>query len=215
MLDDGVSDEVRENYLNDHGIVGEESAYTYTIERDDEGVGQQNYDKDELDIVCRLWHDCPDGLYYAEVVWEYAWDGIEEGKKPHDRVGIGYERQWWDYSSYDVSETTETSYLVEPEPDEFGDGAVFKMNDYEANKNRQYWCGLYLDPVGDYSSDERRVQAGYAHTWGQTVIENVSVGFPAGISITASNEDKYWETKTEIGGSYLLRVAQKDSVYCS
>ncbi|MFC6731692.1 hypothetical protein [Haladaptatus sp. GCM10025893] len=177
-----------------------------------------SYQDNDLDISCYLWHNCPKGEYYAELIWTYNWEWDDSGQKPNDRVGIGYENQWWDFESYNVSETTETSTYVTPNENEFGDGPSFEVDDYyigwDGAENDQHWAGVYLEPVGNYTSDERRIQGGYSHIWNNVSIDSVSIGYPWGVSVSVSDSRYEWRTTTDDSGN-LLRVRQEDSNYCS
>lgn len=215
MLEGGASLEERETYLENENITSDKSQQTFKIQRED-SVSPQSFDSDELDITAYLWHSCDDGEYYAELVWDYEWDVGSYGAPPNDRVGIGFNSEWWDYSSYSISDTTETSNLVTPNESEFGSGPAFLVNDDDVpDENNQYWAGVYLDAVGDYTEDERRIQGGYSHLWEGVSVDSVSVSYPVGVSVSVSDHTYEWTTPTEQDGDTLLRLSQADSVYCS
>lgn len=219
LLENGATHEERESFLEKHGVTFAKNRYVYQIPAHDDGMGTMSYEENDLDITIYLWHNCPDGQYYAELIWTYLWEWYDSGSRPNDRVGIGYNNEWWDYESYSISTTTETSTYVTPNEDEFGEGPAFEVDDYQLGldsaESDQHWAGVYLEPVGNYTSDERRIQGGYAHLWEGVTIESVSVGYPWGISVSVSDTNYKWETATEIDGDTLLRVAQEDSIYCS
>jgi len=216
LLRSGATHEARKRFLEARGLSVYETRHTFKMPAHADEVGTDSFDSNELDIRLNLIAGCAGGRYYAENVWEYDWDiGGGYGQKPNDRIGIGFETQWWAYSSSSVSDTTETSSLVQPNESEFGDGPAFEMNDASVDaEDGRHWAGVYLDPVGDYSSNERRVQGGYSHLWNGVTIENVSVGLPKGISVAVSNETNEWRTWTEQDNDTMLKAYQEDATDC-
>ena len=215
---DEYSREDREKYLNKYNITGEGDRHTFVVDKKEESkegeLSTQSFAKYHLDIEVRLWSNCPDGDYYAELIWEYDWP-YHQGEMPRDRVAIGYENQWWDLESYSIRETTETSTYVSPKEEEFGDGPCFTARDEYGDNQNQHYAGAYIEPVGNYGTRERRIQGAYTHVWNDISIESVSVGYPLGISVSVSDEDYKWRTRTERHGDELLRIAQADATYCS
>lgn len=193
---------------------------------DPEALGV-SYDPEDLDINMYLveWED----HYYAELYWTHmnpyhpdqrrgwshrSWEGL------YSRVGMAYEEDWWNFADTSLEETTETSALVEPAESEFGSGPSYKVDaqsvDYNLNPERHdpLSAGVYLDPIGDYDPQERKIQGAFSLVWMDFLpgIDDVSVSFPAGITVSPSFGTSQWKTATKRDQDTLLRVRQDDPV---
>lgn len=206
-------------YLRNQGFSVASDSHTYEIPKSTDGVSTQEVNTDELHIDISLSYDCED-VYYADLSWQYVDDTDDWhtpiGDVPYDGAGIGFDSDWWDLHSYTISDTTETSqYVSYRDGTADGTGPAFNVDDdqkyHDDNWDSVEYCGLYLDPIGDYSYDERRLQGGYGHTWENISVESISVGFPWAISVTVTDETYRWETDTEEDEDTLLRLAQSDA----
>jgi hypothetical protein len=210
-------------YLRDRGFGVASDSHRFAIDVD--GPSTDHYkDQKFLDITITLSIDCSyDGTYYTDLSWTYEEDGAwlhdAAGAPPVDIAGIGYHIDWWDLESYTISETTSMSeYVSYRDGTADGTGPGFEMDDdamsYYGDDDDIHWCGLYIEPIGDYDSDERRLQGGYTHTWKEVTIDSVSVSYPGGVSVSVSDETKSWDTDTEQDGDTLLRLRQSDAYGC-
>jgi hypothetical protein len=182
------------------------------------------YGPDEIDLMLTLSTASCTDLYYAELSWHYepgrsgGWDNA--GMAPPDAAAIAYENQWWRLADNSIDSATSTSSLVSYAKDSYtGNGPGFKIRDGEIYRGSStHWSGVYLDPVGSYGPDERRVFGNYAHTWrGFSWDPSISVsvtapyGPSAGLSLTGSWGVKKWKTNTARDGRTLLRLSQSDA----
>lgn len=207
-------------FLRNHNIVGHAKNATYTIPAGEstDGVSSEQIEETDLNIWISLWYNCDTDEYYAEMNWSYDNTTSSWGEDPIDGAAIGYDQTWWDLASYSISEATTTSNYVSVDEDSFdGTGPGFYVDDLSLWVNEDWdithYCGVYLNDVGTATEDERRIQGGYAHTWDRISVSSVSGSWPAGISVTVSNETYKWETKTEQDQDTLLRVSQADADY--
>lgn len=217
MLDSGASHQEREKFLERQGVKFDKNRHAYQIEKNGGDIGTQSYKQDELDITTYLWHGCSGGEYYSELVWEINKKHFDShGDKPDDRLALGYDDNWWDYASYSVSETSETSEYIHVLEDDFGSGPAFRFEDSAWGVgNYVHYAGVYLDTRGDYDPEDRRIQGGFTHLWEGVGIQSISVGYPFGISVGVDADYKSWRTQTEVDDDTLLRVNQSQSNYCS
>lgn len=114
-------------YLENHDISGSTKHHSFNVDR---GPSPQ-LDEEELDINISLVYDCDLLNYYAELTWEY--DGI--GEEPNDIVAMFYDKSWWKLAYDNLSETTSTSYYVDPE-EEWGfdfEGPAYEVRDAAAS----------------------------------------------------------------------------------
>lgn len=209
-------------FLRNRGsdVTSETATYEMPVEANSSGdVSTQDWTKAELDITLTIGGYCTtDGPeYYADLSWSYD-DAADSGnygygRLPLDIAGISYDYDWWDLTSYSVSEATSTSSYVTTREESFtGTGPAFEVNDYDISydgaEQDLHYGGVYLEPIGDYSPSERRLQGGYTHTWNSITIDSVSVSFPAGVGVSVSDATYKWNTKTEQDQDTLLRVSQ-------
>ena len=157
------------------------------------------------------------GIYSVEMSWHYdseKWIG-GGGYSPYDSLGLYFDPQMWDYESNSLSETTYTTDkdIVSVEDDSVDDGLPFSVRDSYASDNTEYWAGIQLYPVGDYSSYERYVYGDYLHSWNDTYTTyDVSVSYPGGIDMTfSSDSDVITETTgTEGDGNTMMKISQSE-----
>ena len=217
------------DYLETKGIYGDTVHRRYTIRKDnvdDSSSGAESkyarttgyqYQEADLDIYISLVHDCDREDYYAELAWTYEDNGdFSVGQDPLDGAGMHYKDNWWKLRDNNIYDTTSTSTDVAPE-ENWGfdfEGPGYSMDDYGARndmEDRQYYAGVYIVPRDeDVDAEDRAIQGRYTHTWEEVEIESVSVSYPAGLSVSLSNNEKKWRTKDN-GDGDLLRITQADA----
>lgn len=204
---------IRENNGN-NSLSGAESKYAGTTNE-----SQDPYEEEDLVINISLVYDCDRGDYYAELTWSYDGESFDYGQDPLDAVGMFYKENWWKLRYDNIYDTTSTSTDVAPEEDWGFDfeGPGYSMNDYSAQldddnmESRQYYAGVYIVPRDeDVDPEDREINGRYAHTWDNVDIESVSVGYPSGLAVKLSNNDKKWKTKDDDDGD-LLRISAGDA----
>ncbi|MFQ3319001.1 MAG: hypothetical protein ACI80F_001061 [Natronomonas sp.] len=199
------------DYLEKHDVYGETKNQIYSP---DKGITTKKVEKSELDINITLLEDCDTDEYYAELSWEY--ENNPWGEPPQDGVGLAYDSDWWKLAYDNIYDTTSTSTYVEPK-EEWGydfEGPGYAVEDqYAAGDSTEsyHYAGVYLVEREDsVDPSDREIQGNYVHTWDEIDITGGSVGFPAGISLSVSENDKKWDTKTEQDGD-LLRISQAEA----
>jgi len=219
------------DYLETRGIYGDTVQRRYTIRKDNVDDSSSSakskyartrdhaqYEEDDLVINITLVHDCDRRDYYGELYWKYDGDSFDYGEDPLDAIGIFYKDSWWKLRYNNIYDTTETSTDVEPEEDWGFDfeGPGYSMDDESAQggddkENNSYYAGVYIVPRDDdVDAEDREINGRYAHTWESVDIEAVSVGYPSGLAVKLSDNDKKWKTKTDRDGN-LLRISQADA----
>lgn len=218
------------DYLETKGIYGDTVQRRYTIRKGDvddssSGAGSKyartmgdQHEEEDLVINISLVYDCSREDYYAELTWRYNDNNGDSdiGQDPLDGVGMHYKESWWKLRYNNIYDTTSTSTDVAPE-DDWGfdfEGPGYSMDDYSARndmEDRQYYAGVYIVPRDeDVDPEDREIQGKYTHTWEEVEIESVSVSYPAGLSVSVSNDDKKWTTKYN-GDGDLLRTSAGDA----
>lgn len=209
-------------FLRHRGIDVQSTTRRYQLPMEDEGeVGVQHWYPDELDISITISAPgCTGDEYYVDLTWSYinnTGDNHVGGEIPLDIAGLYWDPNWWDLTSKDTSQSFTSSNYVSYRDGSFdGDGPAFNVDDlsiYGHDETDTWYCGAYLVPLGDFTTSERRVYGEYCHTWSNVEITNVSVSYPAGVSVSVDNVNHRWYTDTEKGGSPLLYVHQNDA-YC-
>lgn len=201
--------DAQEKYLKKHGIgvsrVKGRVALSPDQSSNDDGVSTQDSNftaGDDATFTFSLYKDCTyygshDGTYTAELQWNY-----EEGEflddAPEDVAAITWNKGW-DYDDYDDFYYTSHDDITYRSGTS-GNGPAFDVVDVnDQSRTGYWWCGTHIEPVGDYSNEERILAAAYTHTWtvdGDPYIDSVSVSYPPGISISFKNEDDEAREKT-------------------
>ena len=219
------------DYLETKGIYGDTVHQRYTIRKNNGNnsssgaeskyarTTQDPYEEADLDIYISLVYNCDRDDYYAELTWRYDDNNGDSdiGQDPLDAVGMHYKEDWWKLRDDNIYDTTSTSEDVTPK-DDWGfdfEGPGYSMNDYSAQlddmESNQYYAGVYIVPRDeDVDPEDREVQGRYAHTWEEVEIEGVSVGYPSGLAVKLSNNEKKWNTRDN-GNGDLLRISQDDA----
>lgn len=158
------------------------------------------------------------GVYTIDMFWDFDSEMVVGGGgySPVDALGLYYNPIHWDYETNTLSGTTYTSNkgIVAVEDDNVDDGLPFVVDDGAASDDTNYWAGLNIVPVGDYSSAERYVYGEYVHTWNTSNTSyNVSVSFDNGVSITFDTNDtvKSLSTGTEGDGNSMMKINQSEA----
>lgn len=233
ILKEGGGREDREDFLKNEGLYIAKNTGEYTYSdlddtskdkepTDDVTPDSTAIDKEELDIEIELVTD-GFGTYYSSLTWEYDKELDGFAQLPSDRVGIGFDVNWWEYRWNSISTTTSTSHgIIEPNEEEWGPddpsnisgGAVFTVETTPQNidVDDTYSAGVYLDPIGNYPEEQRRVQGSYNANNGVGSIDSVSIGFGP-ISVSSSIGVHSWTTITENDQDTLLRLSQEDAEY--
>ena len=157
------------------------------------------------------------GIYTVEMSWHYdseKWIG-DGGYSPYDSLGLYFDPQMWDYEDIHLYETTYTSDkgVVKVEDDSVNDGLPFTVNDSYADDDTEYWAGLQIVPVGDYSSRQRYVYGEYLHSWNDDYTTyDLSVSYPGGLEMTfdSGSSVKTATTGTEGDGNTMMMRTQSD-----
>ncbi|NEU58408.1 hypothetical protein [Halorussus sp. MSC15.2] len=153
-------------------------------------------------------------IYTIDMEWTYKLENSDYGQQPNDGAALYYTDSAWDYYSNSLSETTYTSSNVSTEDDNNNDGVAYSVNDVSAGDGDRLYCGLNIEPIGDYSASEREVFGQYMHTWTDVEVNSsFGVSFPAGISVSYSvdtnvNQEK---TGTEGDGDTLMTLDQSEA----
>lgn len=218
QLDNGATIEDRDEYLRDHGFNVHSNKKVVTIDRyigdsseeevGPDSIGTESFTKDEIQFSSSIIRE-NSGHYHAGFEWKYEWDD-GTGFVPKDRVGLGFESQWWDWGFDNIYSTTETSDNVSVDEGNFGAGAAFTVKDENGDPGDYEWAGVYVEPVGDYGESERRIQPSYVHLWNHVQITGISVGWPAGISVDVTTTESKWKAITDQDGDFL-QVSQEDA----
>ena len=210
-------------FLRNNGVGVASKRVTYQV---GDGPSTNSFDRDDLDITLDLYYGlCTggSGTYYASINWYYDWALGDNGDDPNDVAAIHYDKNWWNTDGDSVSEAIDTSDYVEYADGSYGgEGPGFTVDDQGADwagdEDDYFYGGVYLNEIGDYSESQRAVLGEYQHNWTEesTSISSVSVSYPAGISVSFTNEEvtKSWKTDTEQDGDTWLEVYQKDASGC-
>jgi len=145
---------------------------------------------------------CPDNQCRAKAK--------SRGEPPRDIVGIGFSKDHWDTQVRNIYSYTNASNHVEVEKESVtgrgeNGGVAFAMHDQAANEGGGYeddgqkfytippsetfFCGIFLEPVGEYTESQRWIQGDYHHIWGGLGIDSVSIGAGISTSLEFSTEE--------------------------
>lgn len=182
--------------------------------------GDEQCDRDDGDINLNftLFTNSSSTIYTIDMEWTYDDEPFENGEPPVDYTGLYFESSHWNiygdtaststYSSgSEVSVNTSSQSL---------NGIGFEVDDNGAKQDgsTSYYCGLNIEPVGDYSYQERQVRGEYTHTWGETTyIDSFSIGLPHGASVSFKKNTNVNEiaTTTEGDGDTWMTLTQAEA----
>lgn len=192
-------------------------------------VSPNSFPRSSLNITLSLYSstggiDCAkdEYPYYALLSWSSDdWNESEGGSEPKDVAGIYYnDSNWWEMPG-SVSSATRTSNNVTYANASYNsNGIAFEVDDsaIENSGSSGWYAGMYLNPTGSYAPNQRLIRGEYIHNWStvDSSIESISLGIPAGFSVSYSIETEThdWSTTTEEDNDTFLRVYQEDAAIC-
>lgn len=209
--------EKQHKFLRKHGVATAMDSGSMSVPSGaSDGPSTQTLDTHEITLTFSLYTDCEtydsgvtagDGTYIAEMTWEYDETVDDYGDAPKDYVGIGWDNNTWYYEDNNTSDVDSYSNNVSYYGDE-GRGPAWEVADGAildgADGDTVYWANVDLVWNGtDNQKDNRTIAASYTHTWDEVGIDSVSVSYPAGVSLTVSNEDKKWYKNYNDNGDFL------------
>lgn len=190
-------------------------------ESNDGGVGTQEIAYEDLDAWISMVHYCSSNYYYSELSWQYLQEVCcphSVGEDPVDVVGIGFESDKWEYRTGSLDDLKSSSY-VSYRSGTSGSGPGFNVDDdqiyIDGQTDSTFYAGVELEPIGNYTQPQRKVQAAYSHTYDVSILD-VGVGYPFGVSVDVDNENREWVRDTDQNGNFL-RIAQDEArqgYYC-
>lgn len=221
--------EKQHEFLRNHGVGTAKRSITYDMPShgSNDGMSTQTLDTSEITLTFSLFNDCGfngsgDGTYVAELNWEYNPSFDDSGDLPLDHVGIGWDDNTWYYETNSTSDMYDNSDYVSYKSGTSGQGPAWEVQDrwtidngtrYDGQDN--YFVGVHLVWNGaDSLKDNRTIAASYSHAWSDVTISGVSVSYPAGVSVSVSNEEKEWNKGRDDNGNFL-RLRYNDISGCS
>lgn len=212
------------------GLSTKRIVYQFTPGTEDEVSTERIYDYNiTFDLTLSI--GCA-GNYYGDLSWRYD---LSEGsccpspEQPIDNAAITWDDDKWQLatnSSYYSSDNCtnhsyvgEDGYTVINGSAGIARGIGFDVDAHWALNtgciDRLFYIGGRIEPIGDWSSDERPIGGAYAINYSGGSVDSISVSYPYGISVTSS-----WETNTENvtyngtgSNKEFLRVFQSDASY--
>lgn len=205
------SNERYEEYLRNHGFGVAKASHTYTVTKVDssnDGVSTQTLDRNDLDITLYLFVDSSDySRYIADLSWDWSrQDADDWGEPPDDVVGFYWEDADWNISSAAEYYTNRVFFHGFN-----SESTQWRFNDEFGDDGSLYYCATALRPHESMPSSDREVGANYIHTYATTDLQEVSGGFPKGVSATLANNDKKWKTAVDEDGDPLV-VSQDEAI---
>lgn len=211
-------------YLENHGLETSYQEITVEVSNKSGEVGTQEIRRANIELGMSMTKGWFDDYYTAGVDWRYtdlyeenSYGGYEQKwgmEPPYDIVGITWYEDWWNYHSRTQDETMSTSNHVWYRSGTFTGGPGFNVaesaDDSAGNGEPSDYCyaNVYLEPIGDYEPDERKVDAKYVHNYRRTDIESVGVSWDS-IVVNLSDNTYQNEFDQDDDGN-LLRVFQSD-----
>lgn len=181
---------------------------SYTVPRSsgsDDGFSTQYLDRNDLNISIDITKYANEEKYSFSLWWDWSREGIDDwGEPPRDIVGFYWEDSDWDVA--DAALYTSSKVYFEGFSDTH---SSFEFNDSEGDGGAEFYAYIDLIPVGSSSPSYRQVGGEYTHTYDGVKINSVSGGFPAGISLDLSNNNKQWDNSYDENGDPLL-ISQSD-----
>jgi hypothetical protein len=205
------------DFLRNRGIATAVDKTNMTVpEESNDGISTQTLVKDEISLSFSLFTDCKyydsgiyagDGTWIAELSWEYNESSDDFGDDPLDYVGIGWDNNTWNYEDGNTSDVDSSSSNIQRHSApgngqawDVADGAILDGSD----DSTTHWTNVDVKWNGDDSEkDNSTISAGYTHTWSQVTVDGISVGFPAGVSVSVKDESKSWYKHYEDNGDYM------------
>ncbi|KDE57288.1 hypothetical protein EL22_13350 [Halostagnicola sp. A56] len=207
-------------FLENQGIEYATVQNPMVVERDDQ-ISTNDFDNvdgspTDCDICLdfTLYTNTYNTIYTIDMEWTYDLEAGDYGQSPNDGAALYYTDNGWDYYSRSLNESTYTSQYVSTEDDNNNDGVAYSVDDVAASDGDNLYCGLNIEPIGDYSYEEREVFGQYMHTWTDVeVSSSFGVSFPAGISVSYSVDTSVGEetTGTEGDGDTMMTLDQSQA----
>ncbi len=186
--------------------------------QNDDGVSTMDFPVRDLGTKITLIYDCDQGIYYGETAFEYDWSN-GTGDNPIDHAAVAWTKDTWFLDSTSLSESTRTSGFVFLNEEEgfSGIGAAYNVYDasvwWNGQQNKWYYGGVYMRPANDGKPEsDRYIQGAYNHNW-EDIDVSFSLDADSGISVTPSNQNFSWVTRTKSDQDTLLRLYQNEATY--
>ena len=169
------------------------------------GDSQCNRDDGDINLDFTLFTNSQNTIYTIDMEWTYDDENLQNGEEPVDFTGLYFSKDHWNIygDSASVSTYSSGSHVNVNTSSRSLYGIGFEVDDKGASQDgsTSYYCGLNIEPVGDYTAQERQVKGEYTHTWGETTyIDSFSIGLPHGASVTFKKETNVNEVKTTTEG---------------
>lgn len=205
-------------FLRNRSIgVATESGTMQIQKKTDGDVGTQAYYTDEISLTFGLYGACDSsGTFTTELIWNYETNrnpNVNYGEPPLDYIGIGWRDGAWDYETDNLDDLFTSSSEIEYIGGSSPEGPGWEFGEYDLDHSRGYYAGVHINWIGD-EPHEDTLSASYSHTWDDVEITGVSVGYPAGVSVSVSDVDKEF-TKDYTDSGDFLRLAKCDSIPCA
>lgn len=212
------------NHLRKRGLGVKSKGAYYRFGEDggvpiqDDDMSSQSFPARDLETRITLVYDCNQDTHYGELAFRYDFSN-GTGDNPTDWAAVAWSEDTWFLESKSISDTTRTSSFVYTDENTGfkGEGPGFEVYDssvwYNGSENTYYYGGVYMRPADDStSSDDRYIQGAYNHNWNSISVD-VAVSAPAGLSVSPSNENYSWVTRTEDDQDTLLRMYESEHGY--
>lgn len=182
------------------------------------GDTQCDRDDGDINLTFTLLTNSNSTIYTIDMEWTYDDEPFEDGETPVDYTGLYFEsshRNIYGDTASTSTYSSGTEVNVNTSSQSLN-GIGFEVDDNGAKQDgsTSYYCGLNIEPVGDYSYQEREVRREYTHTWGETTyIDSFSIGLPHGASVTSKKDTNVNEvvTTTEGDGDTWMTLTQAEA----
>lgn len=204
-------------FLRNHGVGTALETDTLRLGQSG-GVGTQELSEDQISLYFSLYSDCnsdgyADGTYKLEFAWDYS-AFTSSGEKSHDFVGIAWKNGTWEYETANTDDLTTSDSYISYEGGSSTSGPAFNIDDWNPFIQEYNYVSVDVNWVGDQDEqDIDTVSASYTHTYNEVNIDSVGVSFPAGVSVTVSDDSKSWSKDTEDNGDFT-QLALSDATGC-
>lgn len=197
-----------EKYLRNRGFSVASKKQTYMVPKTSGSNGEpstQYLDRNELEIAIGISKYYNQQKYSFSLDWNWSrQDADDWGEPPRDIVGFYWENSDWNVA--DASLYTDSNVYFEGFSDTH---SSFEFDDSQGDDGSNYYAYIDLTPAGTASPSERQVGGEYTHTYDGVKLQSVSGGFPSGITVTLSNNNKQWDNSYDENGDALL-ISQAD-----
>lgn len=221
--------EKQHEFLRNRGVGTAMDSATWQVPTGtNDGVSIEWLSMAEISLSFSLYTDCSssgyaNGTYIAELSWQYDASIDDWGASPDDFVGIAWDENTWYYEDNNLSDIDENSGQIEYYSGSSGEGPAWSVydeatidNGYEFDGQDYYWVNVDIVWTGqDHEMDNKTIAASYSHTWSDVTITGVGVSYPAGVTVSVSNETQEWTKDYNNEGDFLRLSHDEVTHTCS